>query len=129
MVWNVYRCDINSRQVEIYNIFEHGGFIDAVKKLMKKKIKKDEFSEELRIIVGYFFRARIQWEMSICFYPVNVGREEIERVIDEREKFYRKEGKFPYLQGIDVESVKKIDVYEQVKLNWEIFLDYVWGNK
>lgn len=34
MEWNVYIHNINQNKIEVYNIFEHGSFIEDLRKLV-----------------------------------------------------------------------------------------------
>ena len=33
--WNVYNEDINNREIKIYNIFNHGGFLKGLNQMFK----------------------------------------------------------------------------------------------
>lgn len=97
LVWNVIREDINSGQIDIFNIFEHNGFMSDVQNHFRNCQTKAELAEKLRHSLKYYFWGKSQWEVIIR--PLC-------------------EGQAPY--------EKKIDVYWQILNNWEIFLDYVW---
>lgn len=127
MVWNVYASRLNSEEIEIYNIFDHGGFADGVKKLIKKKLPKEEFEEQLRRELSYYFWGRCQWEIVMAEFPARIKQEAIEKMLEEREDYKKKYGHYPYSSHAKIVGVKKIDVYEQVCLNWKHFVDYVWG--
>ena len=100
MKWLVYHHNINADRIETINVFYHGGFTNAVLSHLKKCKTKEEFAEELRCSLSYYFRAKSEWEVLI--YPWSGSR-----------------NKNPI----------KIDVYDQVWNNWDVFLDYVWGHK
>lgn len=98
VVWNVYRCNLNTHKIEVFNIFDHGRFRDDVKKLKKRKnITKDEFAEELRRTLLYYYWCKFEYEIAISG-----------------------------LLDVDEAHASKIDIYSQVRLNWNTFVDYVW---
>lgn len=100
MEWNVYIHNINSRKIEIFNIFRHGRFTEDVRKAAKKYKRKNEFAEQLKNELRYYFWAKCEWETIIG----------------------------PWI-GNTAKISKKIDVYGQVMLNWDVFVDYVWNNR
>lgn len=100
MKWNVYRWNINRRQIEIFNIFDHGRFRDDVEKLLSEDIEKDEFEEQLKRELRYYFWAKCEYEIGISDWICFLG-----------------------------DHVRKVDIAEQVENNWVIFVDYVWNFK
>ena len=100
MVWNVYYHNFNQNKIEVKNIFSHGSFRkDVVDALWMCKVKW-AFAEELRMELAYYFRSRAEWEIVIK----------------------------PWCGGGDYKGIK-IDVYDQVMLNFDIFVDYCWSFK
>lgn len=99
MVWNVFRYDINSNGICKYNIFSHSGFTKDAHRLLKENVLKEELSKALRRSLAYHFRARCEHEIIITSNPVY----------------------------FDVG--RKIDVYQQMMLNWDAFVDYVWSKR
>lgn len=100
MEWNVYYHDFNGKKIRLMNIFKHSGFKKEVEDHLRKIKDKEEFAEELRKSLLYYF-----W--SKCEYEVVVK---------------------PWCAGDGVDEIK-IDIYDQVMANFNIFVDYVWGYK
>lgn len=100
MKWNVYFHNFNTNKIEEYNIFNHSSFRYEVKQLIKKYKDKDTFIEKLKSELMYYFWKKSEWEVIVSPW---VGRKEPCNI--------------------------KIDVYDQVMLNWNVFADYVWDNK
>ena len=98
MVWNVYYHNFNKNKIEIKNIFTHGGFNKGVKEILSKCKTKEELAEELEKELQYYFQSRAEWETVIK----------------------------PWCGGGDYEGIK-IDIYDQVMLNFDVFVDYVWS--
>ena len=99
MEWYVYRYNINTRLIEKFNIFHHSGFMDDIKKMLNEKLDYEEFKKKLESSLFYYYAFKAEWEVIIR----------------------------PWVGHKDVES--KIDVYQQVKLNWNNFAQYVWTYK
>lgn len=102
MIWHVYRENINTRRIEIYNIFDHASFKKDVEEAYATCKTKDEFVEQLRKSLMYYFWSKCEWEVVITDWPTHIDSD------------------------YHLHTAEKIDVYDQVKLNWSVFVDYVW---
>ena len=100
MEWNVYYYNINSKEIKTFNIFNHSSFNQDVEKYLKKYKDKDEFADKLKSSLIYYFWSKAEWEIIIS----------------------------PWCYGGNTEDIK-VDVYEQVMNNWDIFVNYVWNSK
>ena len=129
MVWNVYREDFNHRAIVEYNIFDHSGFAQDANKLLKADIPKDEFAEQLKRSLMYWFGCKLEHEVVISSWPVYIDKAELDRINIEYEEYNNKWGHYPYKINISLDVGKKIDIYSQVMMNWDQFVEYVWSNK
>lgn len=104
--WNVYQQDFNIRKIIIFNIFENSRFEEEVKNLLEvSNIDKDTFSKKLNSILFYYYASRCEYEIGITSWPpCAIDKETNEPKIYE-----------------------KVDIYQQVKLNWDAFVDYIWS--
>ena len=100
MKWNVYIYDINQQKMADFNIFDHGSFVEYVKKAIKKFKNKEVFASQLKTELAYYFWSKSEWEIIISPWCGNK-------------------------KPCDV----KIDVFDQVMMNFDIFVDYVWNNR
>lgn len=99
--WNVYVSNYNSKNIEVYNIFNHWKFLeDCVKIKKKSKNNKEEFSDKIKQSLMYYFWSKYEWEIILSHWPPTKNFNE-----------------------------KKIDVFSQINLNWNQFVDYLWNNK
>lgn len=99
--WNVYVHDFNAREIKPFNIFSHYGFLNDCKKAAKKYTKdKAEFSDEVRKHLAYYYWSKYEWEIVLSPFST-----------------------------YDRNRDKKIDVYSQVMLNWDQFINYLWDRK
>lgn len=99
LVWNVFYCDFNSKDIKPINLFEYNWvFLEKGLLYAKKHYANDynKFAEHIRRWLQHEYWSRCQYET--CISGLSDG-------------YY------------------KIDVYTQVMLNWDRFIDYVWNNK
>ena len=103
LVWNVYNQNFNARKIEVVNLFDIFDIDDFIK-LFKKRYKNKEqqtvenFKSELKNQLMYRFWSKCEWEVIVSAWPPD-----------------------------DKVSIK-IDVYEQIRNNFDVFCDYVWKN-
>ena len=106
--WNVYVENFNGRKIEVHNVFNHCGLMEDLAKDMKKvHVREDRpeekkwFLERLRRHLMYYYWSKCEWEIIITSWP-------------------------PVKEGFKDE---KVDVYDQLLLNWPAFAEYVWNNR
>jgi hypothetical protein len=126
MIWHVYRENINTKRIEIYNIFEHASFRKDIEEAYATCKTKDEFVEQLRKSLMYYFWSKCEWEVIITDWPTHISLREVDRLQDEKNEYYEKWGHLPHSLGVNLPVAEKIDVYDQVRLNWSAFVDYTW---
>lgn len=99
--WNVYVDDFNGKKIKIYNVLNHGGFLKDVQNAIKKfKNDKEAFEKEVKSSLMYYYWSKCEWEIILSSWP-------------ERKDF----------------KEEKIDVYDQVMLHWDVFINYLWDNQ
>lgn len=85
----------------------------------KDVFKRTVFEERFRSTLMYYFWGKCQCEVVITDWPTHITSKELDRLKKEDVK---------YGVSINLETAKKIDMYEQVMNNWQLVLDYVWNN-
>ena len=115
--WNVFRHDFNSREIEVFDVFHHISFRDEVYKLLKKNLSRDEFSKELRSSAMYYFWSKCEYEVVVASWPPYITADELRKLSRDGRKHY----------DVSLEIGEKVDIFQQMNLNWEQFVDYVWG--
>lgn len=97
LCWNVCYYSSNAKDFKIFNIFEHNKLAEEVNNIMSKSWESKRF-------FGEAVRKELMYYFwSKCEYEI-------------------------VLESWPVGDVqKKIDVYDQVMLNWDRFVDYLWG--
>ena len=100
LIWNVYIENFNGKRIEPYNLFNHGYFSQDVAAAYKKhKADFEAFSEAVKHSLMYYYWSKSEWEIIIGPWCSTSARDDMEI---------------------------KVDVYDQVMLNWEVFINYVW---
>lgn len=120
MTWNVYRYDISGQKIYQYNVFNHGRFTEEVKAIKTKN--KNEFSEKLRMIAMYYFWSKAEHEIVITSFPPYINKDDVSRIVSESSNC-------KYIMNVNLDRGEKIDIYNQLQMNWEHFVDYVWNSK
>lgn len=98
--WNVIYHNVNADRIETFNVFRHGGLVADIASAVKKRKNKEEFAEELRRSLFYHFCSKCEWEVLIS----------------------------PWCDRRENKSIK-VDVYWQIRNNWDVFLEYTWENR
>ena len=101
--WFVFVEDINSKRIKVYNIFEHKDFMEDCDDAWKDYINDEhrdfsKFKKDIESNLMYYFWSKCEWEIVLSDFPPS-----------------------------DSFQKKKIDVYQQVKINWDIFIDYLFS--
>lgn len=100
--WNVYYYNSNSRKIEIHNVFNHWRFIEYSAKYIKKyKDDPKALEEQIRRELMYYYWSKYEWEVIVA----------------------------PFTSNPKEEEEKKLDVYEQVMLNWDRFFEYFLAHR
>lgn len=129
LVYNVFREDFNARKIVIYNIFNHSSFYEDLLKIKKKSGDDFEsFSEAVKGSLMHHFWSRSEHEVVVTSWPTYVDAEEVSRLIKERDERLKNYKNF-YREYVNLTIGEKFDIYDQVLLNWEIFIKYLWENR
>ncbi len=100
LVWNVYHYSHITKQIESWNIFHNIKFCEGIERIIKKKYEKKVFAEEVRGELTYCFWTKYEYEITVCKYPR------------------------PETNKDDL----RVDVFDQVMLNFDAFIDYLYAN-
>ena len=145
--WNVYYSNVNSREIILYNIFQHSGFYaDCVKAKKKHKEDKDAFAGEVKTSLMYYFWSKCEWEIILDHWP-NGEIGDMRTTVKAGTLYDALRGSgvkyspacIEYMRDKDVEirafpvwskyNKRKIDVFDQVNNNWDVFIDYLWEHR
>lgn len=102
MEWKVFCRDFHSREIILFNIFEHVGFRRDFRGLVRTYNEDQKgFSEELRLVLMHYFWCKTEYEVVVYPYPCNPEQDQ------------------PRL----------VDAFWQINCNWAAFADYVWEHR
>lgn len=127
MTYYVYIENFNTKKIEKYNVLNEG-IIKEIKEQTKGFTNKTRFAEVVNNIMSYYFWARSEYEVVLTSWPSYITLEELDRLNEESKKYQKEYGKRALRQPVNLTVEEKIDIYDQVKMNWNIFIDYVWEN-
>ena len=96
--WKVYVSDFNEKEINEYNVFDHMRFYEDCKKNARKNIHN--YDE---------FCKNLRIDLAYYFW----AKCEWEIIVTD------------WPRG---EKSIKIDVYDQILMNWDIFCNYVWAH-
>ena len=105
-VWNVYMEDFNGKCIKVFNVFNHWTFHESLKKELKKYKNEDQVAqleEEVRMWARYCFWSKCEYEIILTSWPPR-----------------REDSGF---------KDKKIDIFDQLCLNWDSFFQYILEHK
>ena len=100
MEWYVFKYDNNYQTVKDYNIFNHGRFRQDLEEILKISDRND-FEKQLSDTLMYYFWCKSEYEVTVYPWPARSA-----------EDFHI-----------------KVDIFEQVNMNWQAFIDYVWEHR
>ena len=127
LVWNVLKINCSTQELRIFNVFEHDSFYCNIRKLLKMNMAKEDFAEQLKREAQYYYWSKTEWECIITSQP-HIDRKELQRIISEC-YLQRQNADSPCRRAhINLSRSDKIDVYDQLCLNWNEFVDYVWSH-
>ena len=140
LIWNVYVYSHNCNEIYVHNVFDHWRFmedLDKINKRIKRKFKNtvcvnneeyNLFVEEVKRSLMYFYWSKSEWEVIITSWPPYVNEKGFLRLNLKRNEHLVKYGRF-IRTDVNIEGEKKVDVYEQIMLNWDHFITYLWNNR
>lgn len=135
LVWNVFLINSNSNELEQFNVFNNTRFYTSLKDI-KKDIRKNKIdltniaakdyswiNDSIRIAAQSAFWAKFEYECLISPVFSAIATKELERLkqIDIL--------KIPNSKiCVNLINDSKIDIYNQLQLNWDYFVKYIIDN-
>ena len=119
MLWNIFIYDFNKRKIEVKNLFNisitFNEDFEALKDQILKGdiVTKEEFADKLKSILMYTFWCRREYEIAISDLCWTYKDATDDKKVREYEHYCK--------------TAEKIDIYIQVQMNWDKFVDYVWN--
>lgn len=123
--WIVIIEDWNAKKMQPYNVFDHERFKEGVLEAADDALSIQDFAEDVRHTLHYYFGSKCEWEFVATSWPPYIDNEEIDRLEEVRKEHIEKWSHF-YRTDVRLTISNKIDVYTQICLNWNVFINYVW---
>lgn len=126
--WNVF--NESSGEIKVINIFEYSyTFLkDLLEAKRKYKDNFEQFADRVRSSLQYCFWSKSEYETVITTWPPYVESEELNRLNKEKHEREIRNRPF-YRDAVNLTTRYKIDIYTQIMMNWDRFIDYIWNNK
>lgn len=94
-----------------------------------QKYMLDFEDKKLRNICQYHFWAKCEYEIVLTTWTPSIEREELLRLVNEDKEHIEKWGSPAYRYTSNLSACEKIDVFDQLQLNWQLFKQYVFENE
>ena len=120
LTWNAYIEDRNANTIKVFNVFNSFRFISGVIEANNKYKNDFEFLKKVRSSLMYAFWSKAEYEVIITSWPPHIEKEEFERLTKEDIRFRT---------WVNLSMGEKIDVYNQVMINWEALKLYLLTNR
>lgn len=127
--YNVY-VEINNN-IQIYNIFKSVKFykclIEDTNKYKKFK-NVAEYKEDVIRSLKYSYNSKAEYEIILAGWPPLINAENVSKL---QEEISEHDLKYDWKQkaiNVNLLSEKKVSVYDQIMLNFNIFFNYILEN-
>ena len=127
----VYNEDINRQEIIKYNIFKNFRFMEGLTEAYSQFVENkdlNKFKEKIKNQLLYSYWGRCEYEVVITSWPPHVDVEEIDKAKKEIEEHNSKYNQKQFRTCINLNVGKKVSIYDQVMLNFDIFFDYICSN-
>ena len=98
--WYVYVEDYNAKTIKKFNVFHSVNFLKGCKETFKKFKDVELIEKEIKNWAKYSFWSKYEYEIVLSAFPYAVNFKNV-----------------------------KIDVYDQLEMNWDSFFRYVMDHK
>ena len=126
--WNVFFEDFNSKQIVNRDIFKGGKLEEFCVNLKKSTLTKQQFAEELRKELMYHYWARSEYEIVLTSWPPYIKTEDVYELAHDIQENKEQYNTTPVRVCVNPTVARKVDIYEQIQMNWDVFVDYVYNN-
>ena len=125
--WNVFYY--NRKDIETFNIFDHSSFCKKVINITKESSQsKAIFRDKIINVLRYYFWCKCEYEIIVTTFPTYVSNEGLKKMEADRDKYIRDYGRCRFVHPY-LDTELKVDIYTQVMMNIDHFIDYLWNHK
>lgn len=126
--WKVIWDDINKHEIGTYDLFKSGYWERVARELKQTFPNRKEWENRFRTKLMSQYWCRSEYEVIVASWPPSIEIAELERLNSEVRRYEENYEHKPYRVTPHIEKAEKIDIYSQLEMNWDIFIDYVWRN-
>ena len=133
LYWGIYYNDSNTNDDNItqYNLFDLNwpmlGALYCINRVCKTEDDFDFFAKEVNMAICHNVWSRCEYEVIVTSWPFFIDEEQLDKIIKEKENNESEDEMF-VRRAINVKGIK-IDPYQQVMMNWDAFINYLWENR
>lgn len=110
-----------NNKIEWKDIFK-GGYLERIAKELKDELgNRDEWEKHFKTKLMSIYWCRSEYEIIITSWPPFISRDNLDIMNTEA---HNQSNKVRVNALLDI--AKKINVFDQLNANWEVFADYVW---
>lgn len=125
--WNVFYY--NRKNIKTFNIFDHSSFCKEVINITKEYSQSKEiFRDKIITALRYYFWCKCEYEIIVTTFPTYVSNEGLKKMEADRDKYIRDYGRCKFVHPY-LDTELKVDIYTQVTMNIDHFIDYLWNHK
>ena len=124
--WFVYYE--NHGRIEKHDIFEGGYWESEARAIHCETKSRRQWEDLFRIRLMARYWSRCEYELLLVEWPATVPVSAIDKMRQEVKDHEKNWGTKPYRVNAQLpKAAEKIDVFDQLDLNWGVFVDYVWN--
>jgi len=87
------------------------------------------FAESVRRSLQHNFWRKAEYESTIGCWPIYVDLKTLDSMNEERKEHLDRYGSEPRVVQVPAKEAYKVDIYTQIMLNWDRFIEYLWDNR
>ena len=129
--WMVYIEDFNRRNIREFNVFNHYSLMEDLKKLIRKYPDYKDFCEQFEKDLRYYYWSKCEWETiwirkdnQVEITSMFANDKWTPLVLDINDELAKS---LEFFNLTKYGDEMKIDVYDQIMVNKDAFLEYVWN--
>lgn len=126
--YKVFFEDFNKKEIVNYDIFKGGHWEKVACELKKVFPNRKEWENHFRTKLMSQYWSRSEYEFIATSWPPYIETDKVDEMKREIKEYTEKWGNPLYRIVSPLITTRKIDIFEQIDMNWDVFADYVWRN-
>ena len=126
--YKVFYENFNKKEIVNYDIFKSGHWEKVACELKEVFPNRKEWEKHFRTRLMSQYWSRSEYEFIATSWPPYITTDKVDEMKREIKEHTEKWGNPPYRINPPLIVARKIDIFEQIDMNWKVFADYVWRN-